>query len=79
MCLEAGAGRLPVNTNPPQIYDGKRQGSGLSFAADDADDRRIALIYRFDLTVKRNRMDGKANGRSRDRSRTLDVSVTRDK
>jgi hypothetical protein len=65
--------------NPPQIYDGKLQGSRLSFAADDADDSGIKLIYHFDLTVTDNRIEGKANGRSPDRSWTLDVSVTRDK
>jgi hypothetical protein len=58
---------------------GNGKGAVSALRPDDADDRRIALIYRFDLTVTCNRMDGKANGRSRERSRTLDVSVTRDK
>jgi hypothetical protein len=65
--------------NPPQIYDGKLQGTRISFAADDTDESGIKLVYRFDLTVMGDRIDGKANGHSGDRSWTLNVSATRDK
>jgi hypothetical protein len=65
--------------NPPQIYDGKLQGDHLSFAADDTDDSGLKLIYHFDLAVSGDRIEGKANGRSGDRSWTLEVFVTRDK
>jgi hypothetical protein len=65
--------------NPPRIYDVKLEGSHLTFAADDADDTGLTLTYHFDLTVANDRMQGKAQGRSGDRSWTLDISMTREK
>lgn len=64
---------------PPQIYDGKLQEGHLTFAADDTDESGLKLIYHFDLTATDDRIEGKAHGRSGDRSWTVDVSVTRDK
>lgn len=65
--------------NPGRIYDGKLDGSHLTFAADDTDTEGLTLSYHFDLTVTNGGMRGKAHGRSGDRSWTLDVSMTREK
>jgi hypothetical protein len=66
--------------NPGHIYDAKLEGSHLTFAADDTDETEgLTLTYRFDLTVTNGQMQGKAHGRSGDRSWTLDVSMTREK
>jgi hypothetical protein len=65
--------------NLPQLYDGKLEGNHLTFAVDDADENGLKLTYHFDLTVTGDRILGKADGRSGDRSWTMDVSVTRQK
>jgi hypothetical protein len=65
--------------NPPQIYDGKLEGNHLTFAADDSDDRGLKLTYHFDFTVSGDHMQGKAYGRSGDRSWTMDISADRQK
>jgi hypothetical protein len=67
--------------NPGQVYDGKLEGNHLTFAANDtADDGSgLKLTYNFDLTVAGDRMQGKAHGRSGDRSWILDISMTRQK
>jgi hypothetical protein len=65
--------------SPPQIYDGKLEGTHLSFAADDTGDGGLKLTYHFDLTVSGDHMQGKAYGRSGDRSWTLDISADRQK
>jgi hypothetical protein len=65
--------------NPPQIYDGKVEGNHLTFAADDSDDSGLKLTYHFDLAVSGDHMQGKAYGRSADRSWTLDISANRQK
>jgi hypothetical protein len=65
--------------NPPQIYDGKLEGSHLTFAADDSDDGGLKLTYHFDFTVNGDHMQGKAYGRSGDRSWVLEVSADRQK
>lgn len=65
--------------DPPRVHDAKLEGNHLTFAADDADDSGLTLTYHFDLTLTNDRMQGKAQGHSRDRSWTLDVSVTRER
>jgi len=66
--------------NPGHIYDAKLEGSHLTFAADDTDESaELTLTYHFDLNVMNSQMQGKAHGRSGDRSWTLDISVTREK
>jgi hypothetical protein len=65
--------------NPPQIYDGKLEGDHLTFAADDSDESGLKLTYHFDFTVSGDHMQGKAYGRSGDRSWTLDISANRQK
>jgi hypothetical protein len=65
--------------NPPQIYDAKLEGSHLTFAADDSDDSGLKLTYHFDFTVSGDHMQGKASGRSGDRSWVLDISAERQK
>jgi hypothetical protein len=66
--------------NPGHIYDAKLEGSHLTFAADDTDDTEgLTLTYHFDLTVTNGQMQGKAHGRSGDRSWTLDISMAREK
>ena len=66
--------------NPGHIYDAKLEGTHLTFAADDTDETEgVTLTYRFDLTVANSQMQGKAHGRSGDRSWTLDISMTREK
>jgi len=66
--------------NPGHIYDAKLEGDHLVFAADDTDDEHgLKLTYNFDLTVANGRMQGKAHGRSGDRSWTLEISATRDR
>ena len=47
--------------------------------ADDSDDSGLKLTYHFDLTVSGDHMQGKAYGRSGDRSWTLDISANRQK
>ncbi len=63
----------------PQVYDGKLNGNHLTFGVDDADESGHKLTYHFDLTVTGDRIAGKAEGRSGDRSWTMNVSVTRQK
>ena len=66
--------------NPGHIYDAKLEGSHLTFAADDTDESAgLTLTYHFDLNVMNGQMQGKAHGRSGDRSWTLDISMTREK
>jgi hypothetical protein len=66
--------------NPGHLYDAKLEGSNLIFAADDTDDNTgLTLTYSFDLTVANDQMRGKANGRSGERSWTLDISMTRER
>jgi hypothetical protein len=65
--------------NPGHVYGAKLEGSHLIFAADDADDTGLTLTYQFDLSVANDQMQGKAHGRSGDKSWTLDISMTREK
>ncbi len=66
--------------SPGRIYDAKLEGSHLTFAADDTDETEgLTLTYRFDLTVTNSQMQGKAHGRSGDKSWTLDISMSREK
>ena len=66
--------------NPGHIHDAKLEGDHLTFAADDTDpDTGLTLTYQFDMTVAQDRMQGKARGRSGDRTWTMDISVARDK
>jgi hypothetical protein len=65
--------------NPPQIYDGKLEGNHLTFAADDSDDSGLKLTYHFDFTVSGDHMQGKAYGRSGDKTWALDISADRQK
>jgi hypothetical protein len=64
---------------PPQIHDAKLQANHLTFVADDSDDSGLKLTYHFDLTVTGDQIHGKADGRSGDRSWTMDISLTREK
>jgi hypothetical protein len=66
--------------NPPHVHDAKLDGNHLTLSADDTDDKSgLTLTYSFDLTVANDQMQGKAYGRSGDRTWTLDISLTRDK
>jgi hypothetical protein len=66
--------------NPGHIYDATLEGDHLTFAADDTDESTgLSLTYHFDLTVGNDQMQGKAHGRSGDRSWTLDIAMTRGK
>ena len=66
--------------NPGRVYAAKLEGGHLTFAADDTDEGTgLKLTYHFDLTVAKDRMQGKAHGRSGDRSWTLDIALTREK
>ena len=66
--------------NPGHVYDAKLDGNHLTFSADDTDDKTgLTLTYSFDLTIVHDQMQGKAYGRSGDRTWTLDISVTRGK
>jgi len=66
--------------DPGRVYDARLEGSHLTFAADDTDESAgLTLTYRFDLTVTNDQMQGKAHGRSGDRSWTLEISMTREK
>ena len=84
--LQQEAGRIsgtagPVEKqNPGKIYDAKLDGDHLTFAADHTDESTgLSLTYHFDLTVGKDRMQGKAHGSSGDRSWTLDIAMTRGK
>jgi hypothetical protein len=62
------------------VYDAKLDGNHLTLSADDTDDKTgLTLTYSFDLTIAHDQMQGKANGRSGDRTWTLDISMTREK
>lgn len=66
--------------NPGHVHDAKLDGNHLTLSADDTDDKsERTLTYSFDLTVANDQMQGKAYGRSGDRTWTLDISLTRDK
>ena len=66
--------------NPPHVRDAKLDGNHLTLSADDTDDKSgLRSTYSFDLTVANDQMQGKAYGRSGDRTWTLDISLTRDK
>lgn len=66
--------------NPGHIYEAKLDGSQLTFAVDDTDEAEgLTLTYHFALTVTNSQMQGKAHGRSRDKSWTLDISMIREK
>jgi hypothetical protein len=66
--------------NPGHVYDAKLDGNHLTLSADDTDDKTgLTLTYRFELTVANDQMQGKAYGRSGDRTWTLDISMTREK
>ena len=66
--------------NPGHVYDAKLDGNHLTLSADDTDDKTgLTLTYSFDLTIAHDQMQGKANGRSGDRTWTLDISMTREK
>ncbi len=66
--------------NPGHVYDANLDGNHLTFSAADADDKTgLTLTYSFDLTIAHDQMQGKAYGRSGDRTWTLDISVTRGK
>jgi hypothetical protein len=66
--------------NPGQVHDVRLDGNHLTLSADDTDDKTgLALTYRFDLTVSNDQMQGKAYGRSGDRTWILDISMAREK
>ena len=65
--------------NPAHIYDARFEGKHLQFALRATDDTGLTLTYHRDLSVTNDRMQGKAHGRSGDRSWTLDVALTREK
>ena len=68
----------PVETQNP-IYDAKLDGTRLTFAVDDTDAAGIKLTYRFDVTVSNDHMEGTAQGKSVEKSWTLDISLAREK
>lgn len=76
--ISGGAGPSEKQTLP-QIYEGKLEGDHLTFSVDDADDNGFKLTYHMDLTVTGDRIVGKANGRSGDRTWRADISVARQK
>jgi hypothetical protein len=61
------------------IYDAKLEGTHLTFAVDDTDDNGLKLTYRLDVTVSNDHMEGKAHGKSAEKSWTLDISLAREK
>jgi hypothetical protein len=66
--------------NPGHVHDAKLDGNHLTLSADDTDDKSgVTLTYNFDLAVANDQMQGKAYGRSGDRTWILDISLTRDK
>jgi hypothetical protein len=66
--------------NPPHVRDAKLDGNHLTLSADDTDDKSgLTARYSFDLSVANDHMQGKAYGRSGERTWTLDISLTRDK
>jgi hypothetical protein len=66
--------------NPGHVHDAKLDGNHLTLSANDTDDKSgLTSTYRFDLTVANDQMQGKAYGRSGDKTWTLDLSLTRDK
>ena len=68
----------PVETQNP-IYDAKLEGTRLTFAVDDTDENGRKLAYRLDVTVSKDHMVGKAQGKSAEKSWTLDISLAREK
>ncbi len=83
--LKQADGQITGNAGPsekqtlPAIYDGKLDGSHLTFSVDDHDDNGLQLTYRMDLTVIGDRLVGKANGRSGDRSWIANLRLKRQK
>jgi hypothetical protein len=66
--------------NPGRVHDAKLDGNHLTLSADDTDGKSgVTLTYNFDLAVANDQMQGKAYGRSGDRTWILDISLTRDK
>jgi hypothetical protein len=66
--------------NPGHVHDAKLDGNHLTLSADDTDDKSgLTSTYSFDLTVADDQMQGKAYGRSGDRTWTLGISLTRGK
>jgi hypothetical protein len=66
--------------HPGQVRDVRLEGNHLTLSADDTDDKTgLTLTYNFDLTVANDQMQGKAYGRSGDRTWILDISLARKK